>query len=177
MKRDVVCTEERRDQAKPDLREAAAERFTRDDRPRPLQLLANRAKVRLGELMEDKIPDDDRVICPEFEREDIRLMPRLACGPVEWPRPQIETVHFDPKMGESQPQLAGTRAEFKHTIIGLDQTLERLRDPPMIAHSAIGESQIAPIMQGGRIVGRQAVQYLGLDRTFHDVLGKAGYAG
>lgn len=165
---DGICAEEWSDEAKEDLRGAAAGGFAGDDDASGVAPRGTEgAKFVIVKLVKNEIPDDGGVVGVTGKRAEVGDVPAVGHGPRGRTRPAVEAVDGEPALRELEGEFAGPRAEFEEAFAGADELRERAGDPTVVAHDGVGEPEIAAVVERVRMLRRKRVEELGLDRAEH----------
>lgn len=169
---DAIGAEKRGERAIEKLRTAAASGFASDnDAGGRSERGAELGELGVVELMENQIGDEDRVVVVTGKRAEVGLMPAARgverCGA----RPEIDGVDGDAARFEERGEFAGAGAELEDAIGGADEGRKGFRDPAVVAHDAIGEAEIAAVVQRVGVIRRKRVEQFGLDRARHETDG------
>jgi len=78
---------------------------------------------------------------------------------------QLKAV--EDQIRQQQAELAGTGAHFEGDFTRAQQRWQRPGQPAVVAHELVNQPQVAPVVQGVRVIRRQGVENLGLKRTLH----------
>ena len=167
MQSDVVGAEERSERAVEDLGNSSPLRFACDDHARVVNPSAKFAQLDIGELVEDKIADDDTVGAVATKGSQVLAMPRHTFWPSDRSRPQVESRHFHSAARQPLTELAGARADLEQSITVAKQGRQGTFQPAVGAEHAICKPKIAPVVQRRRMIVRQRVEQFGLKRTLH----------
>lgn len=166
--RNVICAEQRTDNAIDDLGEASPFGFARDDHARGLaQFVAESGQFGIGKLVEYQVSDYGRVGRVAGESLEIFLMPRARVGPLDRTGPKIESCDWQAAAMQSRTQFPGAGSELKHGFAGAEQGGQRVLKPVRRAQEAVDDAKIATVVQRIRVIVRQRVEQLGLKRALH----------
>ena len=166
--RDVVGTEEGRDDGEEQLEDAVARGLAGDDEARGgAKPGAEGGKFGRGEVVKDEIAEDDGVVGVGGEPGEIGAMPRAVGGPIGGDGATVEGVGGEAASLEGAGEFAGAGAEFEDAFAGADERRERAGEPAEVAHGKVDQAKIATAAEGGGVVGRERVEELGLERAEH----------
>lgn len=164
----VVGPEERGEGGEEDLEDAAARGFAGDDEAGAgAEFGPKGGEFDFRKLVEDEVADDDGIVGVVGKREQISLQPSTGGGPVRRAGPAVEAVEGDGALMEGAAEFAGAGAEFEDGLGGAKEERERAEKPAEVTHRAVGETQVAAVVQRGGVVGGERVEELGLQRAEH----------
>lgn len=95
-------------------------------------------------------------------------MPGVCGRPSGRTRPEIEAVEGATLGGEAEAEFACAGTDFKRALASRHFAEESLREPAVVAHREIDEAQVAPVVQGVGMVGRERIEELGLKFALHE---------
>ncbi len=88
--------------------------------------------------------------------------------------PEIDGVDGGAARFKDGGEFAGAGAKFEDAIGGMEKGGKGFRDPAVVAHDAIGETEIAAVMQRVGMIRRKRIEQFGLDRARHGTGGAKG---
>ena len=168
MPRHVAGSDQRRDRGEKKLRHAPPRGFAGDDDAGGgAQFFTQRSERGSGKLVEDEVADNHGIRGVIGKGLKIGRMPRARRGPGGGARTKIEAVRRETAPVQEEAEFARTRAEFQHALAGPRERRQHAREPAETAEHAIGQVQVAAVVQRGGMIGGEIVEEFGLEHAAH----------
>lgn len=168
VKADVVYAQNRSGEPIRDLRQATSGGLTGHDRVRlSLQPSTDVRELVVFELVEDQISEDHPISVVTGKREQVVLVPGSFVRPRCRLRPEIKTVDVKAAPVKERGQFTGPCANLEHGLTSPNELGQYAHEPSIITHQSIRDAEVATVMQRVRMLRRQRIEQLGLDRTGH----------
>lgn len=169
VKTDAIGAEERGEGAVEELGGAAAGGFGGDDDAGGRsEGGAELGEFGVVELVEDEIGDEDGVVAVARKGAEVGLVPLTGRREGVGTGPEVDRVDGEAAGFEEGGEFAGAGAEFEDAIGGAEEFGKGFGDPAMVAHHAVGEAEIAAVVQRVGVIRRERVEQFGLNRALHE---------
>ena len=170
--RDVVEIDERAEDKALCQKGRLSCRFTDEHGPPPLpRATTEQSELFWSEMMQNQCCHDDFRFGQLLVREDVLLHPSDARREIVGTRRKINADElFGPAHAAIEKmvkQRAVARTDLQYAPAGLQQTTQPSRDPAMISHRPVRQTQIASRPNRRRMIGWQMIENLGFEDAFH----------
>ncbi len=143
MPTDPIGSDRTRERGEEPLLDAAAAQVAEDQQAGMFTgTCAKFTQLVVGEMVQDQIARDDRVLRPFVEMENVPAMPRRVARPGGRARSEIDSIPANAASVHRQAQVAFAGADFQHPFTGAQLAREDLSEPARVPQSGVENAQV-----------------------------------